>query len=153
MKTDRDKSKDELTSELKETRHLPKDTEASVTGLKLAKAAAQGRRTIFEHYLSDTNRGEVDVDKIVSMISLFTPADIEYLFQKVRQVTFESEYEKEGNSLVTTATFLEMIPEISPASPRKSSMNSNRTSKNILSIDSLLNHELKKGGIAFLFGM
>jgi SpoVK/Ycf46/Vps4 family AAA+-type ATPase len=74
----------------------------------------QGRRTIFEHYLSNTNRGEVDVDTIVSMISLFTPADIEYLFQRVRQVTFEREYEKEGNCLVTTETFMEIIPEISP---------------------------------------
>jgi transitional endoplasmic reticulum ATPase len=74
----------------------------------------QGRRTIFEHYLSNTNRGEVDVDKIVSMLSLFTPADVEYLFQKVRQVSFEREYEKEGNSQVTTETFMEIIPEISP---------------------------------------
>lgn len=75
---------------------------------------AQGRRTIFEHYLSNTNLGDVDVDKIVSMISLFTPADIEYLFQKVRQVTFEREYAKEGNCLVTTEMFMEIIPEISP---------------------------------------
>ncbi len=75
---------------------------------------AQGRRTIFEHYLSNTNHGDVDVDKIVSMVSLFTPADIEYLFQKVRQVAFEKEYAKEGNCMVTTETFLEIIPEISP---------------------------------------
>jgi len=75
---------------------------------------SQGRRTIFEHFLSNTNRGEVDVDTIVSMISLFTPADIEYLFQRVRQVTFEREYSKEGNCLVTTETFMEIIPEISP---------------------------------------
>jgi len=74
----------------------------------------QGRRTIFEHYLSNTNRGDVDVDKIVSMISLFTPADVEYLFQKVRQITFEREYEQEGSCLVTTETFMEIIPEISP---------------------------------------
>ena len=76
---------------------------------------AQGRRTIFEHYLLNTNRGEVNVDKIVSLISLFTPADIEYLFQKVRQISFEREYEEEeGNYRVTTETFLEMIPEIVP---------------------------------------
>jgi SpoVK/Ycf46/Vps4 family AAA+-type ATPase len=74
----------------------------------------QGRRTIFEHYLSNTNRGDVDVDKIVSMVSLFTPADVEYLFQKVRQITFEREYEQEGSCLVTTETFMEIIPEISP---------------------------------------
>ena len=76
---------------------------------------AQGRRTILEHYLLNTNRGEVNVDEIVSLISLFTPADIEYLFQKVRQISFEREYEEEeGNYRVTTETFLEMIPEIVP---------------------------------------
>jgi transitional endoplasmic reticulum ATPase len=74
----------------------------------------ESRRTIFGHYLSNTNLGDVDVDKILSLISFYTPADIEYLFQKVRQVTFEREYEKEGDSLVTTETFLEIIPEISP---------------------------------------
>ena len=72
---------------------------------------AQGRKTIFEYYLSNTNKGDVDVDKIVSMISLFTPADVEYLFQKVRQATFEREFERKGNCLVTTETFIEMIPK------------------------------------------
>ncbi len=80
---------------------------------------SQGRRTIFEYHLSNTNRGEIDVNKIVSMISLFTPADIEYLFQKVRQITFEREYEEEGNCLVTTETFMKIIPEISPTLTEK----------------------------------
>ncbi len=71
-----------------------------------------GRRTIFEHFLADTNHGNVDVDRIVSVIELFTPADIEYLFQKVRQVAFEREYENGGNYSVTTETFLEIIPEV-----------------------------------------
>ncbi|MDY6836547.1 MAG: AAA family ATPase [Thermodesulfobacteriota bacterium] len=74
----------------------------------------QSRRTIFEHYLSTTNRGDVDVDKIVSMISLFTPADIEYLFQKVSQFAFEREYMAGKDYAVTTGTFLEIIPEVSP---------------------------------------
>ena len=74
----------------------------------------QSRRTIFEYYLSNTNRGDVDVDKIVSMISLFTPADIEYLFQKVRQFAFEREYAKGEDYPVTTETFLEMIHEVPP---------------------------------------
>jgi SpoVK/Ycf46/Vps4 family AAA+-type ATPase len=78
----------------------------------------QGRRTIFEHYLSSTNQGDVDVDAVVSMTSLFTPADIEYLFQKVRQRTFEKEFEKEfgkeNDCRVSTGTFMEAIPEISP---------------------------------------
>ncbi|RPI51941.1 MAG: AAA family ATPase [Deltaproteobacteria bacterium] len=74
----------------------------------------QGRRTIFEHYLKDTNRGDVDLDKIISMIALFTPADIEYLFQKVRQLAFEREYNKGEDYRVTTETFLKMIPHIPP---------------------------------------
>jgi transitional endoplasmic reticulum ATPase len=74
----------------------------------------QGRRTIFEHYLSNTNRGDVDENKIVSMISLFTPADIEYLFQKVKQFAFEREYEKGEDYRVTTETFVEMIPKVPP---------------------------------------
>jgi len=74
----------------------------------------QGRRTIFEHYLSSTNRGDVDVDKIVSVIVLFTPADIEYLFQKVRQIAFEREYVKGEDYRVTTETFLEVIPKVPP---------------------------------------
>jgi SpoVK/Ycf46/Vps4 family AAA+-type ATPase len=72
----------------------------------------QGRRTIFEHYLWNTNRGDVDVDRIISMITLFTPADIEYLFQKVRQLAFEREYVKGEDYRVTTETFLEMIPNV-----------------------------------------
>ncbi len=74
----------------------------------------QGRQTIFEHYLSSTNRGEVDMERIISMMSLFTPADIEYLFQKVRQDAFEREYVKGEDYLVTTETFLEMIPKVAP---------------------------------------
>jgi len=74
----------------------------------------QGRQTIFEHYLSSTNRGDVDMERIISMMSLFTPADIEYLFQKVRQDAFEREYVKGEDYLVTTETFLEMIPKVTP---------------------------------------
>ncbi|RKX59114.1 MAG: AAA family ATPase [Thermodesulfobacteriota bacterium] len=74
----------------------------------------QGRRTIFEHYLRDTNRGDVDVDRIISMIALFTPADIEYLFLKVRQLAFEREYNKGEDYRVTTETFVKMIPKIPP---------------------------------------
>jgi transitional endoplasmic reticulum ATPase len=74
----------------------------------------EGRKTIFKHYLSGTNEGGVDVDRIVSMIPQFTPADIEYLFQKVRQEAFERELVKKEDYRVTTETFLEMIPKLSP---------------------------------------
>ncbi len=42
MKTDRHKSKEELTSESGEVRYLLMDAEASVSGLKFAKVEAQG---------------------------------------------------------------------------------------------------------------
>ncbi len=74
----------------------------------------QGRQTIFEYYLSGTNHGNVDVGKIVSLMPFFTPADIEYLFEKVRQEAFEREYVKGKNYQVTTETFLEMIESVSP---------------------------------------
>ncbi len=74
----------------------------------------QTRRTVFEHYLADTNRGDVNIDRIVSMLALFTPADIEYLFDKVRQVAFEREYVKGEDYQVTTESFLEIIPKVTP---------------------------------------
>jgi transitional endoplasmic reticulum ATPase len=74
----------------------------------------QGRKTIFNHYLSGTNEGGVDVDRIISMIPRFTPADIEYLFQRIRQEAFEREFVNKEDYRVTTETFLEMIPNVSP---------------------------------------
>ncbi|MBM4329068.1 MAG: DUF4032 domain-containing protein [Deltaproteobacteria bacterium] len=72
------------------------------------------RRTIFEHYLAGVNKGEVDQQEIINKIPLFTPADIEYLFQRVKQHSFEREYSRGKDYKVTTKTFLEMIPTIRP---------------------------------------
>ncbi len=74
----------------------------------------QSRRMIFEHYLTDTNQHHVDVNLIVSRIPLFTPAEIEYLFQKVRQDAFEKECVKGEDYRVTTEMFIETIPTIRP---------------------------------------
>jgi transitional endoplasmic reticulum ATPase len=74
----------------------------------------QARKIVFEHYLGKTNRGEVDVDKIVSMIPHFTPADIEYLFQRVTQVVFEREYMLGTDYRVATEIFLDIIPNVRP---------------------------------------
>ncbi len=74
----------------------------------------ESRRRIFEHYLTDTNRSQVDVDQITARIPLFTPADIEFLFQKVRQEAFEQECFQGDDYRVTTQMFLEMIPSIRP---------------------------------------
>lgn len=72
----------------------------------------QSRRRIVEHLLADTNRSEVDVDRIIAAIPLFTPAEIEYLFQKVRQEAFEQECDHGQDYRVTTDMFLKVIPTI-----------------------------------------
>lgn len=74
-----------------------------------------GRKTIFEHYLSRTNFGDVDVDSIVSLMPLFTPADIEYLFQKVTQAAFEKELALGTDFRLTTDIFLETLPRVRPS--------------------------------------
>ena len=72
------------------------------------------RRTIFQHYLDKINYGQVDVEEIISIIPLFTPADIEFLFQKVSQLAFEREYLAGSDFNATTETFKEVIPQIRP---------------------------------------
>jgi transitional endoplasmic reticulum ATPase len=74
----------------------------------------QGRKTIFMHYLSKTNRGDVDIDAIISMIPFFTPADIEYLFQKVTQFAFEKEYQVGKDYKICTDTFMELLSSVRP---------------------------------------
>jgi SpoVK/Ycf46/Vps4 family AAA+-type ATPase len=74
----------------------------------------ESRRRIFEHYLTDTNRSHVEVERVIAQIPLFTPADIEYLFQKVRQEAFEKECVQGDDFRVTTDMFLETIPSIRP---------------------------------------
>ena len=74
-----------------------------------------GRRIIFEHYLAKANRGDVDVDKIVSLIPHFTPADIEYLFQKVTQEAFERELTYGKDFLLNTEIFLEVLVKARPS--------------------------------------
>ena len=74
----------------------------------------EGRKTVFEHYLSRTNRGAVDVDLIISLIPFFTPADIEYLFQKVTQDAFEKELTQGKDYKLDTEIFLHAIPRMRP---------------------------------------
>jgi transitional endoplasmic reticulum ATPase len=75
----------------------------------------EGRKTVFQHYLANTNKGDVDVDQIVRTIPLFTPADIEYLFQKVTQTAFEREYSLGRDFRLDTSIFLEVIAGIRPS--------------------------------------
>ena len=75
----------------------------------------KSRRIIFKHFLANTNNGDVDVDRVVSELSYFTPADIEYLFHKVSHFAFEKEYQKGSDFRITTDTFLEIILECQPS--------------------------------------
>jgi len=72
------------------------------------------RRTIFEHYLAGTNHDRIDMDRVLSMIPMHTPADIEFLFQKVSQVAFEREYTDGKDFKITTQTFEDTIPLVKP---------------------------------------
>src|SRR5512139_316068 len=74
-----------------------------------------GRKTILEYYLSRLNTKGIDLDRIVGMTSRFTPADIEYLFQQVAQFAFEEEYASKHDYVVTTDTFLQIMPRIRPS--------------------------------------
>ncbi len=74
----------------------------------------QGRRTILEHYLKNMNKGEVDVDLIISKTPFFTPADIEYLFQKVAQLAFEKELSLGRDYKLNTDIFLDTIETVRP---------------------------------------
>ena len=74
-----------------------------------------GTRTILEHYLSKVNAGEIDLNLVGKVISRFTAADIEYLFQQIAQFAFEQEYASKQNYLVTTDTFIQIVPKIRPS--------------------------------------
>jgi SpoVK/Ycf46/Vps4 family AAA+-type ATPase len=74
-----------------------------------------GRRTILEHYLSKVNAGEINLNLVGKVISRFTAADIEYLFQQIAQFAFEQEYASKQNYLVTTDTFIQIVPKIRPS--------------------------------------
>ena len=48
------------------------------------------------------------------MTSIFTPADIEYLFQQVAQFAFEQELVTKLDYRVTTDTIFDIMPKIRP---------------------------------------
>lgn len=74
-----------------------------------------GRMTILQHYLARLNTGDIDLDRLIGMTSRFTPADIEYLFQKVAQFAFEQELANKKDYFVTTGTFEHILPGVKPS--------------------------------------
>ena len=75
----------------------------------------EGRKTILEYYLSRLHTENIDLDRIVTMTSRFTPADIEYLFQQVAQFAFEQEYASKQDYRVTTDIFDQILPKMRPS--------------------------------------
>ena len=75
----------------------------------------EGAKTILNNHVSKLNTGEIDLDRIAVMTSGFTPADIEYLFQKIAQYAFEQELATKADYRVTTETLLRIIPTIRPS--------------------------------------
>lgn len=74
-----------------------------------------GRETVLQYYLSKLNAGQVDLARVVELTSGFTPADIEYLFHQVAQFAFEQEHASKQDYLVTTDTFLQIMPRVTPS--------------------------------------
>ncbi len=73
------------------------------------------RKTILENYLSRLNTGAIEIDRLVAMTGKSTPADIEYLFQKVAQFAFEQELETGRDYRVTTETILRIMSDFRPS--------------------------------------
>ena len=63
----------------------------------------EGRTTILEHYLSKLNTGHIDLEQVVDMTAGFTPADIQYLFQKCgKTMSSDLDVEDDHRSLQQT---------------------------------------------------
>jgi SpoVK/Ycf46/Vps4 family AAA+-type ATPase len=73
------------------------------------------RKTILEYYLSRINVGNVDLERLVSETSRFTPADIEYLFDQVAQFAFEQEVADKKDYRVATEDFLKAMAKMRPS--------------------------------------
>jgi transitional endoplasmic reticulum ATPase len=61
------------------------------------------------------NQGDVDVDQINRQISRFTPADIQYLFERIAQFAFEQELTNKQEYFVTTETVGRILEEVRPS--------------------------------------
>lgn len=72
------------------------------------------RKKIFERYISQMNKGDIDTSRLAKVTNMYTPADIEYLCQRVAQKAFEHEHLSGKDYRVETSDFLEMIKDIKP---------------------------------------
>jgi transitional endoplasmic reticulum ATPase len=72
------------------------------------------RKTVLKYYLSRLNLGKVDIEAINTHLTRFTPADIQYLFERVAQFAFEQELSRKQEYFVTTETIMPVLKEITP---------------------------------------
>lgn len=72
------------------------------------------RKKIFERYVDEMNKGAVDTHRLARLTNMCTPADIEYVCQKVAQKAFEQELLNGKDYRVETHDFLEIIKDIKP---------------------------------------
>ena len=72
------------------------------------------RRTILNYYFSRLNIGAVDLDRVVRETSRFTPADIQYLFERTAQFAFEAEVAQNKDYKVTTEDILHIMAKMRP---------------------------------------
>ncbi len=72
------------------------------------------RKKIFERYTDEMNKGGIDTKRLAQVTNMFTPADIEYVCQRVAQKAFEQEHLTGKDYRVETGDFLETIKETKP---------------------------------------
>ena len=73
------------------------------------------RKAVLQYHLSLLNVGQVDLDRLVSETSRFTPADIGYLFAQVAQSAFEREVAERQDCKVTTEDCLRVMAKMRPS--------------------------------------
>jgi len=71
------------------------------------------RMAVWKRYLGETNSG-IDVDRLVAVTELFTPADIEFAARKGAQVAFDREMEHGRGEPATTEDYLTAIGDVRP---------------------------------------
>lgn len=71
------------------------------------------RMSVWKRYLREGDSG-IDVEQLVAVTELFTPADIEFAARKGAQVAFDREMEHGRGEPATTADYLMAVDEVRP---------------------------------------
>jgi transitional endoplasmic reticulum ATPase len=68
---------------------------------------------VWKRYLGEAN-SDIDVDRLVAVTELFTPADIEFAARKGAQVAFDREMKHGRGEPATTEDYLMAIGDVRP---------------------------------------